>query len=275
MALVVRDIRRTGFPVLLDRLPAMLLLVGSLLIPASVAAQRDPTVPFPVPVAARQDQTDPPPALMGTAEFSLVATTGNSSTQSIGLAGEVTYSPLPWVIDARLAFVRNEANDIVSAKSFSGLVRVSRDLHPRLAAFGQYDYLRNLFAGIDQRHAAAAGVSYLIATTAAHSLKVDVGLGYANEKRLVDPDLSSGFALAGAGYRWKLSETSELAEDVRLVASLSDGADWRVDQTIALTAKLTTLLSLKASNAVHRVNAPAPGFRQTDTITSVALVAKF
>jgi hypothetical protein len=36
---------------------------------------------------------------------------------------------------------------------------------------------------------------------------------------------------------------SELSEDARLVASLSDAADWRVDQTISLTAKLTTVLS--------------------------------
>ena len=238
----------------------ILFTAGCLLIPGSVLAQRA--------------QTPPPPAFTGTAEFSLVATTGNSSTQSIGLGGELTYRPEPLVIDAKLAFVRNEANDVVSAKSFSGLVRVSRDLRPRLSAFGQYDYLRNLFAGIDQRHAVALGVSYLVATTAPHSLKVDAGLGYANEQRLVDPDLSSGVALAGARYRLAVSETSELAEDVRLVASLSDAPDWRVDQTISLTAKLTTVLSLKASHAVHRVNAPAPGFGQTDTISSIALVAK-
>jgi putative salt-induced outer membrane protein YdiY len=38
---------------------------------------------------------------------------------------------------------------------------------------------------------------------------------------------------------------------------------------------VTTLFSLKVSNAVRYVNAPAEGFETTDTITSIALVAKF
>jgi len=45
--------------------------------------------------------------------------------------------------------------------------------------------------------------------------------------------------------------------------------------TIAVTAKLTTLLSLKVSNAVRFSNFPAPGFKKTDTVTAVALVAGF
>jgi putative salt-induced outer membrane protein YdiY len=43
----------------------------------------------------------------------------------------------------------------------------------------------------------------------------------------------------------------------------------------AITARLTQLFSLKVSNTVRYSHAPVPGFKHTDTNTSVALVAKF
>ena len=53
------------------------------------------------------------------------------------------------------------------------------------------------------------------------------------------------------------------------------GENWRLDNTLALVAKINTIFSLKVSNVVRYVNAPVEGFETTDTITSVALVAKF
>jgi len=38
---------------------------------------------------------------------------------------------------------------------------------------------------------------------------------------------------------------------------------------------VSTLLSLKLSNAVRYVNLPAAGFKTTDVVTAIALVAKF
>ena len=51
--------------------------------------------------------------------------------------------------------------------------------------------------------------------------------------------------------------------------------DWRIGNLASLTAKLTDVLSLKASYAVRYANFPVPGFKTTDTTTSIALVAKF
>ena len=44
---------------------------------------------------------------------------------------------------------------------------------------------------------------------------------------------------------------------------------------LAVNAKLVSILSLKASNVVRYVNAPVIGFDSTNTITSIASVAKF
>jgi putative salt-induced outer membrane protein len=248
----------------IKRLSFLSVLVLALAAPA--LAQAPAAAPAPPP---------PPPSLEGSAEAAFVATTGNSSTQSFGLAGDVTSRPAPWILRFKSGYIRNEAEDVETAESFFFLGRAARQLTPRVAAYGQYDYLRNLFAGTEYRHALEGGLSFLAVDNAWHRLRLDAGLGYANEQRSVGDDISTAIASLGAGYRLRLSETAEFTDDGRFVLSLSQGDDWRFENVAAVTARLTDLFSLKVSNTIRFVNAPAPTFEKTDTITSVALVAKF
>jgi putative salt-induced outer membrane protein len=231
-----------------------------------------------VPAAAEaqaQAPPPPPPRREGSAEFAFVGTSGNSSTQTIGLGGELIYRPAPWEAKVKASYVRNKADDELTAQAFVLSARALREIRPRLSAFGQYGYQRDRFAGILARNAVEGGLAYLWIDHARHKLVVDGGLGYANEQRPLDMDLSTATAGAGGVYTLKLSATSELSEDGHFVWSLSDGEDWRYVNALALTAKVTTLLSLKVSNAIRFVNAPVPGFERTDSVTAIALVAKF
>ena len=132
-----------------------------------------------------------------------------------------------------------------------------------------------MFAGIDARNIIEGGVSYVLVNTAPHSLTVDGSLGYAHESRVVPPDLSDPIMAAGALYKLKLSDSVEISDDARFSVALSNGDDWRFGNIAAVNSKLTTVLSLKFSNTVRYVHAPAATFQTTDTITAVALVAKF
>jgi putative salt-induced outer membrane protein len=217
----------------------------------------------------------PPPQREGSAEFAFVGTTGNSSTQTIGLGGEYIYRPSPWETRLRISYVRNEAEDQLKAQAFLLTLRVQRPIRPRLSGYGQYGYQRDRFAGILDRNTIEAGVAYSLIEQAPHKLIVDGSLGYANEKRLLGNNLSTATLGAGGAYTLKISGTSELSEDGHFVFSLSDGNDWRYANAVALTAKVTTLLSLKVSNIFRYVNQPVVGFKGTDAITAIALVAKF
>lgn len=150
-----------------------------------------------------------------------------------------------------------------------------RPIRPRLAGYGQYGYQRDRFAGILDRNAVEAGLAYSWIEQAPHKLIVDGGLGYANEQRLLGPNLSTATLGTGAVYALKISSTSDLSEDGHFVFSLPDGSDWRYANAVALTAKVTTVFSLKLSNTIRYVNLPVLGFKSTDAITAIALVAKF
>jgi putative salt-induced outer membrane protein YdiY len=234
------------------------------LYPALVLAQAAPPAPAP-----------PPPAREGSVEFAFIGTTGNSSTQTIGVGGEAIVRPDQWVVRNRAAFIRNKSGETLMAESFQYLFRAERALSPRVAAFGEYTYFRDEFAGIEHRNAVVGGVSYKVLNQPAQVLSVDGGLGYLNEHRLIGPDVSSGTYSFGGAYNLKLSSTAELTDDFRFTGTFALADDWRVANIVAIAAHLTTLFSLKASHTVRHVNAPVPGFKSTDTNTAIALVAKF
>lgn len=217
----------------------------------------------------------PPPAVEGSGEFAFVNTAGNADSTSIGLRGELRLRPAEWLLKTRAAFVRLESDAALEAQSFTLLVRGERAWTPRVSLFGQYDYLRDLFAGLEHKNVVSGGVSFKTFERPRHSLLVDGGFGVTDERRLAADDLSAAVLLGGVEYKLKVSETTDLTEDVRYEQSLDHGADWRLDNTAAVVTKINSIFSLKLSNVVRYAHAPVMGFETTDTVTSVALVAKF
>ena len=240
------------------------LLLVALLAPTVLSAQDAPPPPPPIP-----------PALSGKAEVSFVSTSGNTSTQTIGAAAEVEYKPSPWLFKAGFGFVRQESDDEVKARSFAALLRGGRKIADPIEAFVEARYLKNTFAGVDNRFSADAGIAWAFWKEGAHLLKAEAALGFTKEDRVVGEDLSFATARAGLSYKWVISKTAELTDDPAFIADLSDASNWRFSNVLSVTAGLSTIFSLKASHTFAYVNEPPPGFGSTDTITSAALVAKF
>jgi putative salt-induced outer membrane protein len=245
-------------------LRAMLMTSLLLLVPTHASAQTQPAAPPP-----------PPPKQEGTAEVAFVGTSGNASTNTFSIAGEHITRPAPWTIKNRVAFIRNEAEDLVTAESFLYGFRAERAINARLSAFGEYAYFRDELAGVDHRNGVTGGLTFKLVDTAVHRLSVDAGLGYLNEQRLTGDDVSSATYGFGSNYKWTISPTATLEDDSRLIGTFANADDWRFVNIVSLTARLTQLLSLKVSNAIRYAHFPPPGFKTTDTTTSIALVAKF
>ena len=217
--------------------------------------------------------------------MSLVSTGGNTDTRTLGVGGSVIFRPGAWTTEARTAFVQSETDDIETAQSFVVDFRESYALTPRIELFGRYGYLADRFAGIDDRSTIDGGVGFKALVGPVHTLRLDAGLGYSDENRLVGEDVSFALANFGAGYKWQISKTADLTNSAIFTAPL-DGSDpcsqepcdktsWRFGNAFALTAVLTQAFSLKLAHDVKVNNSPVAGFEKTDRITSFALVAKF
>jgi putative salt-induced outer membrane protein YdiY len=228
------------------------------------------------PIASAQAPApppEPPPRVEASAQFAFLDTRGNASTQSLGAGGEAIWRPAPWTYAAKAVFAQLESEDELSARSFAALFRASRALNARLSIYGQYDFLRDVFAGVEQRHITEAGVSYLVLETARHRLRADAGLGYLYE-RGPDEHFDSITLSPAAAYRFAISETSEFTYTPRFLLTLADGEAWKFGQEAALAVAINTFLSLKLAHTVRYSNAPPLGFDTTDTIMAISLVAK-
>ena len=241
----------------------LLLCVTVLFAPALAAAQAPATPP------------PPPPAHEETFEASYLGTTGNATNNTFGLGADIIARPGTWLFRHKATFIRNESNSLLTAKAFDYTGRAQKTLNARVSAFGEYEFFRDRFAGIVPRNAVTGGVSLKAVATATQTLTVDLGAGYLNEHRLTGDNISSASYVFGTGYKAKLSEAADLTDDFRLTGIFADTGDWRIEHGIALTAKIAAGLSLKVSNTVRYVHQPPPGFKATDSITAIALVAKF
>jgi putative salt-induced outer membrane protein len=217
----------------------------------------------------------PPPKHEGSADFAFVGATGNADTQTIGLGGELVNRPEKWETKLKTRYLRNKSEDALTAQSFIFTGRAQRGIKKAVAGYGAYGYERDTFAGILDRNVIEGGLAFKLIDQKRHSLTADAGLGYTNEQRLVGDHLSTATFGTGAEYKLKISDTSLITEDAHLNLSLSNSDDWRYANAIALSAKVTTVFSLKLSNTIRYVNAPVTGFQTTDATTAVALVAKF
>lgn len=256
----------------------VLLALLCVFVSAAAFAQAPPPAPLATPAKMTPPPAappPPPPKREGTAEFAFVGTTGNASTQTIGLSGSLIFRPDHWVLANRVSFVRNESEDVLTAESFGYVFRAERSLTERLAAFGEYGYFRDEFAGVEHRNSVMGGLSYKVVDTTRQLFFVDGGLGYLDEQRTVPPDVGTATYAVGAGYRVKISETAEFSDDFRFTGSFDDSSDWRIYENLALTARLTSLFSLKLGYTVRYAHEPVFGFKNTDTTTAIALVAKF
>lgn len=218
-----------------------------------------------------------PPARLieGSAELSVVSTGGNTDTQSLGLGSSVVWRPGRWTTDGQVSFVRSEASGVETARSLVASVRQGRTLTARMDAFGRLEYLANEFAGVEDRISVDAGLGWKALDSAAHSLRLDAGIGYSHEARRTQPDVRTALTNIAGVYRWQRRRTASVDNATLLTASFDRAGDWRVRNMLALTLTVTRLLSVKLAHDLKHVNAPPAGFRKTDRTLSAALVARF
>jgi putative salt-induced outer membrane protein YdiY len=225
-----------------------------------------PSEPTPLPAATRQ--------WAGSAELSLLTTTGNVETQTIGVGGELVWQRGPWRTLGRSTFVRTKTNGIERARSVNAEVRQSRALLPWFDLFGRATYQRDLFSGIINRYGGDAGMGLRFAYHG-HSIETTLGGGTAREVRLAGNDRYVPQATAGVRYRWAVSASMAITDDLNYAKSLRASQNWRADNTASISATLRRPFSLRLSHVTKYVRQPVLGFERTDMITSAAVVARF
>jgi putative salt-induced outer membrane protein len=217
----------------------------------------------------------PPPRWERSAEISMVATGGNTDTQTIGAGLSVLWRPGLWSTRSRASFVRSVTDDEVTAESLVAELRQARTLSPRADVFARAEYLVDRFAGISDRITVEGGFGWQLLQHPAHSIKVDGGGGVTHEARLTDESLTFASATLTSIYQWRISPATTLNEQAIFSTDVAEFGNWRLQNGLNLAHNLSRILTVRMSHELKHVNRPVPGFRKTDTVISAALVTKF
>lgn len=210
------------------------------------------------------------------AELSFVSANGNSKTQTTSAKDAFAYdfnAETKAEVEAGGLGARSEGR--VTAEQYFAQEKVSRKVSDRNYVFERYRWDRNVFAGVLHRHDFSLGAGRELWKTPKDLLIGELAPGYLNEERLNEARKSYASARAYAKYTRDLTATAKFSQDAEYTLSLKDSRDARLNTETALTAAISTSLSIKNSFAWKHDSRPPSGKRKDDTILSVALIASF
>ena len=215
---------------------------------------------------------EPPPTWDVSSELSHSATSGNTSTRSLGLGSTVTHRKQTRTSGASIAWFTSDVDGTTEAESVTARLRHGVQVRDRVQVFAEGSYRRDRFAGLDGRLVVTGGVSYAVPLTGSHAITADGGFGFTSEDRLDGQHLRFATASGAVRYAWEMKPVADLVQELRLNADLQSAANWHGTTATAFTVTVTRLVSVRVSHALEYRNAPVEGFGRTDARTAAALV---
>ena len=211
--------------------------------------------------------------------LSAVSTTGNTDSLSLAGKNDMKYKfsdrwSGSWVIGA----IYNETSGVKEAERYFTDLRADFSINDRWYAYGLGSWLRDEFAGFDNRISIGPGVGYKFLIGPKHFLSGEGGLNYAYED-YTDPGENNEQFLEGrlyGIYEWAFTEKTKFSQGLEYLQSFENGSTWKLNSETAFTTAITEILALKVSYSVFYNNKPRPStLDKTDTIFATSLVITY
>lgn len=228
----------------------------------------------PVPLGAHQERE---PGWYDQAEVSLVLTTGNSQTSTFGVKNrlERLFSDSKLSLDAggirvetrsteRSAIGTPEDFEIVeqsdtrpTTENYFAALRYDREFSDRGYAYGSGGWVRNRFAGVDNRWTGAAGIGRTFIETERTAFQADLAATVTSE----EPVVGDAESFAGLRLTWdlghQLTGTTKLTSLLVVDENLSNTEDLRAEFDNSVAVDISDRLALKTGIKLLFDNLPA------------------
>jgi Putative salt-induced outer membrane protein len=220
--------------------------------------------------AARKVATKP--GWQGSMSLGYLATTGNTNTRSLNGHALAGYKSGKWQDALSFQGINASQNGVTTAQSYELNGQSDYNFTDRDYVFGMADYLRDTFSGYRRRTSEILGYGRRLLSTATQQLDVEIGGGARQTHYTNATDSSEFVERLAASYLWKFSGKSNFSENI----GDEHGTNNTFIQSItALTTNLAGNFALSVSYTVRYNSNVLPGFKNTDTITSISLVYTF
>jgi putative salt-induced outer membrane protein YdiY len=228
-----------------------------------------------VPPAAAEKPQAPTKPWKNSTEFSLVSTNGNSRATTTSAKEDFVYETTRWRFNLFGNALGAKDSGDVTAEEYAAGEKVDFKLTAKDYLYERFKWESNRFAGIRHRYDANAGYGRTLVDVQKHKLLGEIGPGYINEERIDAPrnDFPSGRLYSK--YEYRMTEKSSLSQSGEYIHNFDDRDGYRLNTETALTASVTSTVSMKTSFVWNRIAKPAPGAVKDDTKLMAGLLITY
>ena len=208
----------------------------------------------------------------GSLSLGLSATSGNTDTADLSLAGRFRYGNGPWNHTFGFAAELAEDNSVRNKQEVFATYDVNRYFTEQFYLFGLGSVSFNDFSTNKVDAFLGFGPGYRLINTDTMAWRVQAGPGvrYIEDQNGLDETEVAG--IASSRFYYAISETAFLTNDTDVLFSDTDTV---ATNDIGVTFKMSDVLSTRVSYRTEYNSDPLPGLKSTDNKLGVSLVYGF
>ncbi|MBW2058106.1 MAG: DUF481 domain-containing protein [Deltaproteobacteria bacterium] len=211
------------------------------------------------------------------ADLSFVSTSGNTSVTTLAGNNLLSYqftekSKGSWKIGA----LYGEEDGEKTAERYYTDLRFDRVISGRFYAYGLGRWLRDTFAGFQNRYSLGPGVGYRFFVGPKHFLLGEAGLNYTVEDYTDETSEDFVEGRVFGKYEYAFTDRNKFSQSLEFLYDFEESDNYKIVSETAFVSALSNYLSLKVAYKVRYNNRPRPStLDKTDTILGAALVVTF
>lgn len=208
----------------------------------------------------------------GSVALTAAATSGNTDTKDVSLAGRLTFGVGEWSHSFGFASEFAQANDVKNKDTVYGTYEGSRYFTPKTYAFGIARAESDNFATTRKDVFVGAGIGYRILNSDNATWRVQAGPGirYTSDQAGVSTT-EEGF-LGASRYYYALTDTVSLTNDTDVLGS---STNTKVSNDFGVNFKVTEAVTTRVSYRTDYNTDPAAGKKSSDNTLGLAVIVGF
>ncbi len=204
-----------------------------------------------------------------TGDVGYVATSGNTSVQTLNLGNKITAQTGTMTVSQQFSVVKGRSKGQTVTSAWRGSVRLDAAVARTLAVYTSLTFERNVFAGLASRASGVTGLSADVIKTKEDHLVVEGGISLTSQRAVSTTKGSNLDFLGGraaTAYQHHIGPRATVSQSIEFLPNFHQSQDLRINSESTLLAPLTRQVGIKLSYIVRFDGVPQPGYLNTDRL---------
>jgi putative salt-induced outer membrane protein len=224
------------------------------------------------PLSLFAAETDEQSPWSGKATLGYLATSGNTENSTLNTGFEVGYTFGQWAHLLEAAAISASENEVTTAEAYDLGWKSERKITDHDFLFGRLQWRKDNFGAFDTQFSQTVGYGRRLIDNDTHELNAELGVGARQSELQIGGKEDETIFTAGAYYKWQLSETAGIRQDLTVEVG---NENTYMESVTAISAKLLGELALVASYTIKNNSDVPPLTEKTDTYTALSLEYSF